>query len=102
MASGLIYRHIEPYLTSQVAAATQSIDIVCPFVRSAALERILTAAPSGLSIRLVMRWEPHDFLEGHSDPEVFLVCRKLGIALFRHTTVHMKVWCVDRSRIIPT
>ena len=61
------------------ASAEREVIIVAPFIRSAALARLLEAVPEGVRTKIVTRWRPLDILAGASD---------LGVLRYRGGSGH--------------
>lgn len=96
------FDHLLSALIAECGQATTSIDVICPYVKQAALSDCLLAYTGAAAIRLVMRWSEEDFLAGQSDPGVFAYCRDRGLALRHHPRVHMKLWVFDQVRVVAT
>lgn len=96
----LIYAHLEQYLHSRVRSAEKTVYILAPFVRTEALRRLHAQATPGTSWMLIMRWSRQAFLAGASDAGVFPFCRKHGIKLLAHPTIHLKMFVLDESELI--
>lgn len=77
--------------------ATNEVVIVAPFIKCAAIERLLGAIPLGTEIiNCVTRWRPEEIAAGVSDIEVFDILQKRSAArLFIHPVLHAKYFRVD-------
>ena len=74
--------------------------IVAPYMKTSALERILTAIPDDASVTCVSRWTPEDIRSGVTD----LDCRELVMArdgaFLLHDRLHAKYYRFDNQVLI--
>ncbi len=79
------------------AQAKEDVVLVSPFVKSAALKRVLEAIPDkNTTIKCVARWRPEEIAAGVCDVEIFDVIRQWPHArLFIHPLLHAKYFRVD-------
>jgi hypothetical protein len=84
------------------AQATNAVVLVAPFIKSAALERVLDAIPTGITaIRCITRWRPEEIAAGASDVEIFdLLQLRPGARLFIHPLLHAKFFRADGRCLI--
>ena len=82
-------------VTDLLGTAEQEVLVVAPFIRSAALERLLYAVPEGIETTIVTRWRPLDVLAGASDLGVFDVAQGRGVRLLLRHDLHAKLFAAD-------
>ena len=74
--------------------------IVAPYIKTGALERVLSAIPDGARITCVSRWTPEDIRSGVTD----LACRELILArngkFLLHDRLHAKYYRFDNQVLI--
>lgn len=78
-----------------LGTAEREVLVVAPFIRSAALERLLDAAPAGVNTTIVTRWRPLDVLAGASDLGVFDIAEARAIRLLLRHDLHAKLFVAD-------
>ena len=82
-------------VTSLLSDAQDNALIVAPFIRAAALARLLDSVPHGVEISVVTRWRPADLLAGASDLDVFDITEALSIPLMLRHDLHAKLFAAD-------
>ncbi len=84
-------------LLNLCAQAKEGVVLVSPFVKSAALQRVLEVIPEeNTTITCVARWRPEEIAAGACDVEIFDVIRQRPRArLFIHPLLHAKFFRVD-------
>ena len=65
--------------------------VISPFIKKDALSVLLDTFPP-LSARVIVRWRMEDLLAGVSDLEIYKVLSDLGIPLYLHPTIHLKLF----------
>jgi hypothetical protein len=82
--------------------AREHIVLVAPFIKAAALERVLAAiSPDVMTIRCVTRWRPEEIAVGVSDVEVYdLIQGRPGAQLSIHPWLHAKYFRVDERCLV--
>ena len=87
-------------VTELLASAERDVRIVAPFIRSAALERLLAAVPKGVETTVVTRWRPLDILAGASDLGVFEVAKTRNVRLLLRHDLHAKLFVADERCLV--
>ena len=82
------------------ASAEREVIIVAPFIRSAALARLLEAVPEGVRTKIVTRWRPLDILAGASDLGVYDIAEAQGISLLLRYDLHAKLFVADERCLV--
>lgn len=84
------------------AGATREVVIVAPFVKRAALARLLAAIPTKIrTITCVTRWRPEEVAAGVSDLDVFdLLKAQPAARLHIHPLLHAKLFRADDRCLI--
>ena len=78
------------------AQTKKDVVLVAPFVKSAALKRVLDVIPTEATIRCVARWRPEEIAAGACDVEIFdLIKKRPHARLFIHPLLHAKFFRVD-------
>lgn len=74
----------------------QNVLLVAPFVKRAALERLLGRVPEGVEVGCVTRWRPDEIVAGVSDLEVWPLLRERpGATLWLRGDLHAKYYRAD-------
>lgn len=68
---------------------------ICPFIQLHALKRLLAPLESLEDTQVITRWNAPDIISGVSDIEVFPYLRDLGVPLFVHRRIHLKLYIFD-------
>ena len=87
-------------ISELLGAAENEVMIVAPFIRSAALERLLNAVPKGVETTIVTRWRPLDILVGASDLDVFDVAETRNVRLLLRHDLHAKLFAADERCLV--
>ena len=69
--------------------------VLSPFVTGEALRALWTSAGVAPGASLVVRWSKQDLATGIADLSVYEVCESLGIRLFRHESIHLKLYIFE-------
>ena len=82
-------------LTSLFGSAENTALVVAPFIRSAALGRLLDDIDKAVETVVVTRWRPLDLLAGASDLAVLDVTEARSIPLLLRHDLHAKLFAAD-------
>jgi hypothetical protein len=85
---------------SKAVGASSDISLCSAYIRSEALQHLLTSAPAALCGRVLVRWQIGDLLAGASDLRTFEICRARGLKLFMRLDFHGKVYSVPPFGVI--
>ena len=77
--------------------AKSEVTIVAPFIRSAALERLVDVVGRDVKLTIVTRWLPADIVAGVSDLKILDVAREHNARLFLRNDLHAKLFISDQS-----
>lgn len=69
--------------------------VVAPFVRSNALDTLLSHIPAGTQTTVVTRWRPTDLLMGVADLGVYDLTISKGASLYLRYDLHAKLFAAD-------
>ena len=78
-----------------LGAATRQVVVVAPFVRSGALERLLSQVSLGVDVTITTRWRLADLVAGASDLGVFEVAKARAARLYIRQDLHAKFFAAD-------
>ena len=89
-------------LLELLGRASREIVIAAPFIKAAALERMLAVIPPGVAVlRCVTRWRPEEIAAGVSDLQVMdVVQSRPGARLFINPLLHAKFYRADNRCVI--
>ena len=73
--------------------------IVAPFIQHNALAELLTQTNNYKKLQVITRWNAADILSGVSDLEVYPYLKKLGIPLYIHPKIHLKLLLFESNEI---
>lgn len=79
------------------AAAYESVVIVAPFIKKAALARLLTHLEPGITLNVITRWRIAELADGISDLEVFELVTAYGGTLRLRDDLHAKIYASESS-----
>lgn len=83
-------------LLKAASLAVSEVTLIAPFVKTAALRKVLDAIEPSLPVRLIARWIPGEILAGVCDLEIFdLICMRQNAALYVHPLLHAKSYRFD-------
>lgn len=87
-------------LTDAVRADPSKLRIICPFIKSGALDRLLSRRPK--SIQVITRFNLSDFAEGVSDIAALHKLLEAGASVRGIRNLHAKLYLFGASRAIVT
>ncbi len=76
--------------------------IVSPYIKLNALRAILRECKDTSQLQVVVRWQSSDLLNGVTDADIYPYLRDKRIPLFRHTSIHLKLFIFNRSTAFHT
>lgn len=82
-------------LLTLAQATHHELLIVAPYIKAAALQRVLEACPSGVDIKVVTRWRLEEIASGVSDLEVWPLLKERKAELWLHPSLHAKYYRSD-------
>ena len=82
-------------VVSILANARRDVLIVAPFIRTKALDSLLSHIPEGTQTRVVTRWRPSDFLMGVAELSVYDAIVSKGACLYLRYDLHAKLFAAD-------
>lgn len=78
-----------------LSGASRQITVVAPFMRSAALDRLLSDVSQDVAATIVTRWRLADLVAGASDLAVFDVAGERAAELYIRQDLHAKFFAAD-------
>jgi HKD family nuclease len=87
-------------LTEALRSDTSELKIICPFIKTTALDRLLSRHPK--SIRVITRFNLGDFAEGVSDIEALRNLLAAGAEVRGVRNLHAKLYLFGKGRAIVT
>lgn len=82
----------------QFCASSTNLVVFAPYVKIGPFERLLSVTDRCSAV--IVRWESRDLLMGASDLEIYELCRRRNIALYRNPRIHLKTYVDDYKRCI--
>jgi hypothetical protein len=86
-------------LLAMLNGAAQLV-IVAPFIKTAALRRIVDALAGGAELTVYTRWRPEEVAAGVSDLEVLDLVEASGGTVYLHPLVHAKAYVVSDRALV--
>lgn len=83
-------------LETLVAAATQEVLFVAPYIKVSSLARLVDACRGDVAITVVTRWRLDEIAAGVCDLEIWPLLNKRGATLWLHPALHAKYYRADR------
>lgn len=78
--------------------ASNEVLLVAPFIKAAALKRLLVVIPNDVTVRCITRWQPEEIVAGVSDLEVWsLVKQRPQSSLWLRPDLHAKYYRADNK-----
>ena len=90
---------IIPRIKSIVDENTKEVIISSAYIKSALLEE-LQSTFKNKEVRIYVQWKLNDLINGASDIDVYLICKKNEWKLFRNDQIHAKFILIDNSIVI--
>lgn len=82
-------------LAAFLGGASNRVTVVAPFMRSDALERLLSGVSRDTGVTIVTRWRLADLVAGASDLAVFDVANEKAAGLYLRQDLHAKFFAAD-------
>lgn len=82
-------------LLALAQATRRELLIVAPYIKAAALQRVLEACPGGADIKVVTRWRLEEIAAGVSDLDVWPLLKGREAKLWLHPSLHAKYYRSD-------
>jgi hypothetical protein len=83
-----------------IATATARISLCGAYVRSEALDSLISKFREGQRCRILARWQLSDLLSGASDLRAYQVAQQHGWEFYVRLNFHGKVYCVPPKTIV--
>ncbi|MBW4482088.1 MAG: phospholipase D family protein [Tildeniella torsiva UHER 1998/13D] len=81
--------------------ARSEIIFVAPFIKTSALERLLSIIPNAINLSCVTRWRPEEIIAGVSDLDVWhLITRCENASLWLRPDLHAKYYRSDHNCLV--
>ena len=81
--------------------AAESILFVAPYIKSNAMDQLLSAIPEGVrSVKCITRWLPEDIASGVCDLDIWEKVTSRGGELFVHPHLHAKYYRADDKCLV--
>jgi hypothetical protein len=88
-------------LMAQCAQATHELVLVAPFIKSRALERVISCIREDIGLTCVTRWRPEEISAGVSDLEIWPLLRdRPNTKLWLRADLHAKYYRADETCLI--
>lgn len=71
--------------------------VVAPFIKLDALRELVEECEDVSDLQVVVRWHPADLVTSVSDVEIYPFLKDKGVALFRHSSIHLKLLVFNQS-----
>lgn len=92
MITGILWSPLLPELESQAKRRGGIRTIISPFARAEPVVRLLSGNPPETRAAVMCRWSASDLASGIADLELFPALQDLGIPLFIHPEIHLKLY----------
>lgn len=90
-APSLVWSPTVDFVRQAIADEKRLRLIVAPFIKLGALKELIEACEDISELEVVVRWQAGDLVAGVSDVEIYPYLKELGVPLFRHTSIHLKL-----------
>lgn len=91
----LCWQPLHRALSARASAGDRLLWIVSPFVKSGALERLLTDIEVAPGFTVIARWNAGDLVSGVSDLSVYELLTDRGCKLYANARVHLKLYVFE-------
>lgn len=96
----VFYQSLGSRLIEQAKSTSDQALLAAPFIKQNALERVLSAIPSGCTIRVVTRWKLSEIAAGVSDLGIWTLLREsVQHSLELQTSLHAKYYRFDTDSL---
>jgi hypothetical protein len=85
---------LHAWLSRSMAHVGGPVRLCSAYMRSEAMEPLLSQLPAGASGNVLVRWRFEDLVGGSSDLAVYDLCRRQGMQLFMRPQFHGKVYAL--------
>lgn len=92
MVTGILWSPLLPALEREAELRGGIITIISPFAKTEPVLRLLSNNAPGSRTAVMCRWSASDLASGIADLELFPALQELGIPLFIHPEIHLKLY----------
>jgi len=94
-SSHLIWNPVHTYIEERICENQQVRFLISPFIKLAALKRLIELCDDLSQLKVVARWDKSDLISGASDLDIYPFLKELKIPLFIHPHIHLKLFVFD-------
>src|SRR5687767_8990542 len=73
---------------------------ISPFIKFAAIERLLSDSNIIQGTKFVVRWRGDDLLSGSSDVSVYSLLKERQMKLYAHRSIHLKLFLFNHGHAV--
>jgi hypothetical protein len=95
--SALTWSPTIEFVRNTIANQGQLRLLIAPFIKLDALRQLIEVCQDTSQLQVIVRWTGKDLVTGVSDIEIYPYLREKGIALFRHESIHLKLFVYSKS-----
>lgn len=95
-----ISANIGDELATLVASAKSDLLVVAPFIKVAALDRLLQHLDPSVQLKCITRWHIQEIASGAGDLDVYRTVCSMGGSLWLNQSLHAKVLVADQAAVI--
>lgn len=85
---------LHAWLFEAIPLVDAPIRICSAYMRSEAMQPLLSRLPEGSTGKVLVRWRFEDLVKGSSDLSLFALCKQRGLKLFMRQQFHGKVYAI--------
>jgi len=85
------------YVSNKIQENKQLLFIIAPFIKLDALRSLLDQCEDVSALKVIVRWDGSDIINNVSDLEIYEELTRLGIPLYRHPSIHLKILVFNQN-----
>jgi len=93
----LVWTPTISYVANKIKENKQLRFIIAPFIKLDALNSLLDHCEDVSALKVIVRWDGSDIVNGVSDLEIYEELARLGVPLYRHPSIHLKILVFNQN-----
>ena len=102
MINNLIWSPIYAELEKKLKLQKGVILIICPFIQTDALNKIIEYCPNLEDLKIITRWNKEDLVSGVSDIKIYNLLNSKGAKLYINQHIHLKLFIFPDNTVFTT
>jgi hypothetical protein len=93
----LVWTPTYRYVAEKIREKKKLLFLIAPFIKREPLKRLLDECKDLSELQVIARWDPEYIVKGVTDLEIYEDLKQLGIPLYHHPHIHLKMLVFNQS-----